>query len=106
MLVMFIFACTSHNWFIMHLYSLIAPFGKVVSCHYVPSLLKKKSHFLFSPSSSAGGKVQESYCYQIFLDQNHNLVLPTVQQLLEHSFHSAGLKLAEVGAVTFHVLYC
>uniref|UniRef100_A0A667YKX0 Ubiquitin carboxyl-terminal hydrolase CYLD n=1 Tax=Myripristis murdjan TaxID=586833 RepID=A0A667YKX0_9TELE len=45
---------------------------------------------------SAGGKVQESYCYQIFLDQNHNLVLPTVQQLLEHSFHSAGLKLAEV----------
>ena len=46
--------------------------------------------------SSAGGKVQESYCYQIFLEQNHSLVLPTVQQLLEHSFHSAGLKLAEV----------
>nr|XP_046246822.1 ubiquitin carboxyl-terminal hydrolase CYLD [Scatophagus argus] len=45
---------------------------------------------------SAGGKVQESYCYQIFLDQNHSLVLPTVQQLLEHSFHSEGLKLAEV----------
>ncbi|KAF7651192.1 hypothetical protein LDENG_00114450 [Lucifuga dentata] len=45
---------------------------------------------------SAGGKVQESYCYQIFLDQSHSLVLPTVQQLLEHSFHSAGLKLAEV----------
>ncbi|XP_022064107.2 ubiquitin carboxyl-terminal hydrolase CYLD [Acanthochromis polyacanthus] len=45
---------------------------------------------------SAGGKVQESYCYQIFLDQNHSLLLPTVQQLLEHSFHSAGLKLAEV----------
>ncbi|XP_031138245.1 ubiquitin carboxyl-terminal hydrolase CYLD isoform X1 [Sander lucioperca] len=45
---------------------------------------------------SAAGKVQESYCYQIFLDQNHSLVLPTVQQLLEHSFHTAGLKLAEV----------
>ncbi|RVE73693.1 hypothetical protein OJAV_G00034000 [Oryzias javanicus] len=45
---------------------------------------------------SAAGKVQESYCYQIFLDQNHSLVLPTVQQLLEHSFHNAGLKLAEV----------
>lgn len=45
---------------------------------------------------SAGGKVQESYCYQIFLDSNHRLVLPTVQQLLEHSFHSAALKLAEV----------
>lgn len=40
--------------------------------------------------------MQESYCYQIFLDQNHSLVLPTVQQLLEHSFHHAGLKLAEV----------
>ncbi|XP_010870769.2 ubiquitin carboxyl-terminal hydrolase CYLD [Esox lucius] len=45
---------------------------------------------------SAGGKVQESYCYQIFLDHNHSLVLPNVQQLLEHSFMSAGLKLAEV----------
>ncbi|KAM4628850.1 ubiquitin carboxyl-terminal hydrolase CYLD [Polymixia lowei] len=45
---------------------------------------------------STGGKVQESYCYQIFLDQNHSLVLPTVQQLLEHSFHTAALKLAEV----------
>lgn len=45
---------------------------------------------------SAAGKVQESYYYQIFLDQNHRLVLPTVQQLVEHSFHSAGLKLAEV----------
>ncbi|KAL1022729.1 hypothetical protein UPYG_G00031580 [Umbra pygmaea] len=45
---------------------------------------------------STGGKTQESYCYQIFLDHNHSLVLPTVQQLLEHSFHSASLKLAEV----------
>lgn len=45
---------------------------------------------------SAAGKVQESYCYQIFLEQNNNLLLPTVQQLLEHSFHHAGLKLAEV----------
>ncbi|XP_051233183.1 ubiquitin carboxyl-terminal hydrolase CYLD [Dicentrarchus labrax] len=45
---------------------------------------------------SKGGKVLESYCYQVFLDQNHSLVLPTVQQLLEHSFHSEGLKLAEV----------
>ncbi|XP_077391281.1 ubiquitin carboxyl-terminal hydrolase CYLD isoform X2 [Festucalex cinctus] len=45
---------------------------------------------------SAGGKVQDSYCYQIFLEPKHSLVLPTVQQLLEHSFHSAGLKLAEV----------
>lgn len=40
--------------------------------------------------------MQESYYYQIFLDQKHSLVLPTVQQLLEHSFHSEGIKLAEV----------
>ncbi|KAJ8278205.1 hypothetical protein GJAV_G00085050 [Gymnothorax javanicus] len=45
---------------------------------------------------SAGGKVQENYCYQIFLDQKHSLVLPTVQQLLEHSLHCAELTLAEV----------
>ncbi|XP_053709343.1 ubiquitin carboxyl-terminal hydrolase CYLD [Synchiropus splendidus] len=45
---------------------------------------------------SAGGKVQESYCYQIFLDQNHSLVLPTVQQLLDFSFQTSGLWLAEV----------
>ncbi|KAL4635337.1 ubiquitin carboxyl-terminal hydrolase CYLD-like [Arapaima gigas] len=45
---------------------------------------------------STGKKVQESYYYQIFLDQNHSLVLPTVQQLLEHSFWSNSLRLAEV----------
>ncbi|XP_048866379.1 ubiquitin carboxyl-terminal hydrolase CYLD [Brienomyrus brachyistius] len=44
---------------------------------------------------STGKKVQESFCYQIFLDQD-SLVLPTVQQLLEHSFYSNSLKLAEV----------
>eukprot|EP00066_Takifugu_rubripes_P029416 XP_011618682.1 PREDICTED: ubiquitin carboxyl-terminal hydrolase CYLD-like isoform X1 [Takifugu rubripes] len=45
---------------------------------------------------SAGGEVQECYYYQIFLDQKHNLLLPSVQQLLEHSFHTEGIKLAEV----------
>uniref|UniRef100_A0A8C9R206 Ubiquitin carboxyl-terminal hydrolase CYLD n=1 Tax=Scleropages formosus TaxID=113540 RepID=A0A8C9R206_SCLFO len=47
---------------------------------------------------STGKKVQESYYYQIFLDQNHSLVLPTVRQLLEHSFWSNSLRLAEVPA--------
>lgn len=42
--------------------------------------------------------MQESYCYQIFLDQKHNLLLPSVQQLLEHSFHSEAIKLAEVSS--------
>ncbi|XP_064190251.1 ubiquitin carboxyl-terminal hydrolase CYLD isoform X2 [Anguilla rostrata] len=45
---------------------------------------------------SAGDKVQENYCYQIFLDQKHSLILPTVQQLLEHSLHWSGLTLAEI----------
>lgn len=44
----------------------------------------------------SGGKVQDSFCFQIFLDQNQDLVLPSVQQLLEHSFHSNALKLCEV----------
>ncbi|XP_056606123.1 ubiquitin carboxyl-terminal hydrolase CYLD isoform X1 [Triplophysa dalaica] len=48
--------------------------------------------------SGNNGKVETSYYYQIFMDYNHDLVLPTVQQLLEHSFYSNGLKLAEVPA--------
>ncbi|XP_036417691.1 ubiquitin carboxyl-terminal hydrolase CYLD [Colossoma macropomum] len=43
-----------------------------------------------------GGKVESSYFYQIFVDYNTSLVLPTVQQLLEHSFYNSGLRLAEV----------
>ncbi|XP_062411587.1 ubiquitin carboxyl-terminal hydrolase CYLD [Sardina pilchardus] len=42
------------------------------------------------------GSVQSSFCYQIFLDKTHDLILPTVQQLIEQSFHSGHLKLAEV----------
>ncbi|KAK7144803.1 hypothetical protein R3I94_011026 [Phoxinus phoxinus] len=52
---------------------------------------------LCSPSGS-GHKEQSCYYYQIFMDYNHHLVLPTVQQLLEHSFFSNSLKLAEVPA--------
>ncbi|XP_031430145.1 ubiquitin carboxyl-terminal hydrolase CYLD isoform X2 [Clupea harengus] len=44
----------------------------------------------------SGNRVQSSYCYQIFLDEPHNLILPTVQQLIEQSFYSGHLKLAEV----------
>lgn len=43
--------------------------------------------------------MQECYYYQIFLDQKHKLVLPSVQELLEHSFHSERIKLAEVGSI-------
>ncbi|KAG1972751.1 ubiquitin carboxyl-terminal hydrolase CYLD isoform X3 [Pimephales promelas] len=48
--------------------------------------------------SESGHKEQSCYYYQIFMDYNHHLVLPTVQQLLEHSFFSNSLKLAEVPA--------
>lgn len=44
----------------------------------------------------ADHKVQESYCYQIFMDKEEDLIVPTVQQLLEHSFVTGKLKLAEV----------
>lgn len=39
---------------------------------------------------------QTSYLYQIFMDYNHSLILPTVQQLLEHSFYNNSIKLSEV----------
>ncbi|XP_048055919.1 ubiquitin carboxyl-terminal hydrolase CYLD isoform X2 [Megalobrama amblycephala] len=48
--------------------------------------------------SGSRHKEQSCYYYQIFMDYNHHLVLPTVQQLLEHSFFSNSLKLAEVPA--------
>ncbi|XP_043923268.1 ubiquitin carboxyl-terminal hydrolase CYLD-like isoform X2 [Protopterus annectens] len=44
----------------------------------------------------AAQKVQESYCYQIFMDKEEDLIVPTVQQLLEHSFVTGKLKLVEV----------
>uniref|UniRef100_A0A8B9H2G3 ubiquitinyl hydrolase 1 n=1 Tax=Astyanax mexicanus TaxID=7994 RepID=A0A8B9H2G3_ASTMX len=41
-------------------------------------------------------KVETSFFYQIFVDYNNTLVLPTVQQLLEHSFYTSCLRLEEV----------
>ncbi|XP_016095754.1 ubiquitin carboxyl-terminal hydrolase CYLD [Sinocyclocheilus grahami] len=67
------------------------------------SLIMQEILFLDPPlilCSQSGSiqKVQSCYYYQIFMDYNHHLVLPTVQQLLEHSFYSNSLKLAEVPA--------
>ncbi|KAM3927817.1 ubiquitin carboxyl-terminal hydrolase CYLD-like isoform 2-T2 [Leptodactylus fuscus] len=45
---------------------------------------------------SEGQRVQESYCYQIFIEKQQEMTVPNVQQLLEQSFHHSGLKLAEV----------
>ncbi|GCB77694.1 hypothetical protein scyTo_0020601, partial [Scyliorhinus torazame] len=45
---------------------------------------------------SPGQKEQECYCHQVFIDKDDDLIVPTVQQLVEHSFHSNHLKLAEV----------
>ncbi|XP_075684056.1 ubiquitin carboxyl-terminal hydrolase CYLD-like [Rhinoderma darwinii] len=41
-------------------------------------------------------RVQESYCYQIFIEKQQEMTVPNVQQLLEQSFHHSQLKLTEV----------
>uniref|UniRef100_A0A8C5PK18 ubiquitinyl hydrolase 1 n=1 Tax=Leptobrachium leishanense TaxID=445787 RepID=A0A8C5PK18_9ANUR len=43
-----------------------------------------------------GQKVQDCYCYQIFIEKHPEVTVPTVQQLLESSFHHSNLKLAEI----------
>lgn len=55
--------------------------------------------FLFFKSvfRSAGQKVQDCYFYQIFMDKNEKVGVPTIQQLLEWSFINSNLKFAEVG---------
>ncbi|XP_078274889.1 ubiquitin carboxyl-terminal hydrolase CYLD isoform X2 [Rhinoraja longicauda] len=44
----------------------------------------------------SGEKVQESNCYQIILDKDDNVKVPTVQFLLERSFLSCDLKFEEI----------
>ncbi|XP_043937550.1 ubiquitin carboxyl-terminal hydrolase CYLD [Protopterus annectens] len=44
---------------------------------------------------SAGQKVQDCYFYQIFMDKNDKVGVPTIQQLLEWSFINSSLKFAE-----------
>ncbi|KAM3964634.1 LOW QUALITY PROTEIN: ubiquitin carboxyl-terminal hydrolase CYLD [Aphomia sociella] len=41
---------------------------------------------------------QEAYCYQLFVEKDEHVSLPTVQQLLEQSFATSGVKLSEVPA--------
>lgn len=41
---------------------------------------------------------QESFCYQLFVEKDEHIALPTVQQLLEQSFATSGVKLSEVPA--------
>lgn len=45
---------------------------------------------------SAGQKVQDCYFYQIFMEKNEKVGVPTIQQLLEWSFINSNLKFAEV----------
>ncbi|KAH0619633.1 hypothetical protein JD844_000435 [Phrynosoma platyrhinos] len=44
---------------------------------------------------SAGQKAQDCYFYQIFMDKNEKVGVPTIQQLLEWSFINSNLKFAE-----------
>lgn len=39
---------------------------------------------------------QEAYHYQLFVDKDHDLELPSVQQLFEQSFLTSDIKLKEV----------
>ncbi|XP_022820904.1 ubiquitin carboxyl-terminal hydrolase CYLD isoform X1 [Spodoptera litura] len=41
---------------------------------------------------------QEAYCYQLFVEKDEHVSVPTVQQLLEQSFTTSGVKLSEVPA--------
>ncbi|XP_037297914.1 ubiquitin carboxyl-terminal hydrolase CYLD isoform X2 [Manduca sexta] len=41
---------------------------------------------------------QEAYCYQLFVEKDEHVAIPTVQQLLEQSFATSGVKLSEVPA--------
>ncbi|XP_012549970.1 ubiquitin carboxyl-terminal hydrolase CYLD isoform X1 [Bombyx mori] len=41
---------------------------------------------------------QEAFCYQLFVEKDEHVSLPTVQQLLEQSFATSGVKLSEVPA--------
>jgi len=68
----------------------------LVKCshHYI----KLQSLFFKSVFRSAGQKVQDCYFYQIFMDKNEKVGVPTIQQLLEWSFINSNLKFAEVGA--------
>uniref|UniRef100_A0A8C5TBX2 ubiquitinyl hydrolase 1 n=1 Tax=Malurus cyaneus samueli TaxID=2593467 RepID=A0A8C5TBX2_9PASS len=58
-------------------------------CYHIP-------HPVTSPGRSGGQKEHDCYCYQIFMDQQEDLVVPDVQQLVERSFLSSDLKLVEI----------
>ena len=53
-------------------------------------------HFFLCASRSAGQKVQDCNFYQIFMEKNEKVGVPTIQQLLEWSFINSNLKFAEV----------
>lgn len=57
--------------------------------------LFKTSNFpLFSlPQLSSG---LDAFCYQLFVEKDERLTLPTVQQLFEQSFATSDIKLKEV----------
>ncbi|XP_072110542.1 ubiquitin carboxyl-terminal hydrolase CYLD-like [Mobula birostris] len=50
---------------------------------------------------SQGLKDQDCFCHQIFIDEDDELLVPTVQQLVEQSFHCNHLKLTEVPSCFF-----
>ncbi|XP_048338902.1 ubiquitin carboxyl-terminal hydrolase CYLD-like [Sphaerodactylus townsendi] len=59
-------------------------------------LITTAEQLLLAAFRSGKLKEQECFCYQIFMDKQEDLVVPNVQQLVEHSFLSSDLKLVEI----------
>lgn len=64
--------------------------------HFLMHFISKLSGFFLDIFRSAGQKVQDCYFYQIFMEKNEKVGVPTIQQLLEWSFINSNLKFAEV----------
>ena len=63
-----------------------------MSCFIFYARLKLSQNFYFRSDSSG----QEAYLYQLFVEKDEKIILPTTQQLLGLSFLQSKIKLAEV----------
>lgn len=91
-----------HNIFqcredVLSLFSCRCYFPRRYSHHYSRASESVGFFFFETVFRSAGQKVQDCYFYQIFMDKNEKVGVPTIQQLLEWSFINSNLKFAEVG---------
>lgn len=79
--------------------SILVSYSQVLSngfIYWVRHLIDSLLHFFLHAPRSAGQKVQDCNFYQIFMEKNEKVGVPTIQQLLEWSFINSNLKFAEV----------